>query len=367
MLASLPAAAFAAILSTSIALASEEAVRCRIEGCSSAFGAVSMSGLALMQQVQQQHQDHITKVVAKEVAVEGHYDKSAVSDEVVAKEVVAEGHYHNDKSAASDEAASTREQPVVPEAPLISESPPASVAKSASQSEPAHGPHIGRSMPSKDDKVALIQSISATSSTQSSRQLGMARLASNLHPPNHKRIRGRTAPLDEPGYQSVAALKSDDEMEMYVRRVIDAYDSKIIRQAGLMSIIPWFSGTKTVQSFEKLQETLLYAVLAKKPNPWLAYRNSDGTTGDNAELNSMGYVEVAATRNEREVTKFARRVCKDLGVDIVDDEGFQRMIKYYSGADHFHDFKQLKHTIVDAAKAPHSWASRKQQERSLDH
>merc|ERR1719446_1921998 len=110
---------------------------------------------------------------------------------------------------------------------------------------------------------------------------------------------------------------------MFIRRVIDAYDCRITNQTSFMGIVPWFSGTTAVQSFEKLQETLLYAVLSQGGHPWLVYKNTDGTTGKNAQLNFVGYVEVAATRKEGDMVDFARRVCDKLGVRVVEDGGFK--------------------------------------------
>lgn len=189
---------------------------------------------------------------------------------------------------------------------------------------------------------------------------GVARLAFKTAPKERTHLHGWTAPLDEAGYHAVAELKSDDDMEMFIRRVIDAYDCRIIDQGVFMSTVPWFSGTTKVQSFEKLQETLMYAVLvAQAGHPWLAYKNTDGTTGRNAELSLIGYVEVAATRKQTEMLSFARRVCEKLGVLIVDEVGFDAMVKSYNDAGNFQDFSKLEQAVSAAAdKAPHSWAKR---------
>lgn len=184
---------------------------------------------------------------------------------------------------------------------------------------------------------------------------GMARLAYKAAPRKHTQLRGWTAPLDEAGYEAVASLKSDDDMEMFVRRVIDAYDCKIVNQGSFMSVVPWFSGTTAVQSFEKLQETLLYAVLAQKGKPWLAYKNSDQTTGKNAELSFMGYVEVAATRQQEEMVSFARRVCEKLGVEVVEESGLKDMLRQHSDPDM--TYSKLEQEISNAAKKANSWAA----------
>lgn len=190
----------------------------------------------------------------------------------------------------------------------------------------------------------------------SSKHVGMARLAANAAP-RAQHLRGWTAPLDEPGYQAIVSLKSDDDMEMFIRRVIDAYDCKITNQGGFMGIVPWFSGLTASRTFVKLQETLLYAVLNPTKSPWLAYKNTDGTTGKTAELSFMGYVEVAATRKEEEMVAFARRVSDKVGVKVVNEDGFRSMVRWYSGADNFQDYGRLEQEVISAAKSPHSWAA----------
>merc|ERR1719498_428507 len=195
--------------------------------------------------------------------------------------------------------------------------------------------------------------------------LGMTRLAAKAAPRVHTPLRGWTAPLDEAGYKAVASLKSDDDMEMFMRRVIDAYDCKIINQGGFMSTVPWFSGMTAVQSFERLQETLLFAVLSRTCKPWLHYKNSDGANGSNAELSDMGYVEVAATRKQPEMVSFVRRLCDKLGVKILDEKAFESKVQSFTAAEQFQDFSMLEKDIAAAASANHSWAAWKNAKQPL--
>jgi hypothetical protein len=192
----------------------------------------------------------------------------------------------------------------------------------------------------------------------STKHVGMGRLLTKAPAQRAQHLRGWTAPLDEDGYKAIVSLKSDDDMDMFMRRVIDAYDCKILNQGGFMGVVPWFSGTTAAQTFVKLQETLMFAVLDTKHAPWLSYKNTDGTTGSGAELSFMGYVEVAALRKEEEMVKFARRVCDKVGVKVVKEDGFMAMVRWYSGADNFQDYGKLEEEIKSAARgAPHSWAA----------
>jgi hypothetical protein len=168
---------------------------------------------------------------------------------------------------------------------------------------------------------------------------------------------GKIARLDEVGYQAIVQAKSDDEMDIFMRRVIDAYDCEIIDDRALRGIVPWFSGTTAKQNFQKLEETLLYAVLSKSPKTWIHYRNSEGATGSSADLDFTGYVKILATQSPDEMAAFVRRVCKKLHVIITDETGFQGMLELYGGAEGFHDYEHLEQSLLSAARAPHSWAA----------
>lgn len=185
-------------------------------------------------------------------------------------------------------------------------------------------------------------------------------------PHRHQGI-GRTASLDEAGYKQVARLKDDEEMHQYILRVIAEYDCKVAFDGGLSGIVPWFSGTTEVQSFAKLQEVLLFAIIADPKHAWLQYRNTARVNGANAELSLQGYVQVAALKSTSEMKKFGKRMCESLGVNIVNEGGFEGMINYYSGAEHFQSYERLVSEIKSAAKAPRSWAQVAAPETSTKH
>lgn len=151
-------------------------------------------------------------------------------------------------------------------------------------------------------------------------------------------------------------MKDDLEMKEFILRVVDKYDCKVQEIGGLMGIVPWFSGTTSAQDITKLEDTLLFALLSNTNKPWLTYKNSDHITGETAQLGFVGYVQVAAMRNDMEMKKFARRVCKDMGVQIVDEGGFEGMVKYYSGTNNFQSYERLQSEIKSAANAPNAWA-----------
>merc|ERR1719265_1451896 len=63
---------------------------------------------------------------------------------------------------------------------------------------------------------------------------------------------GGHAELNEEGYQAVAAVKNDREMDSFVRRVIALRGYRVQDQGKLNGIVPFYSGSRDTQSFEKL-------------------------------------------------------------------------------------------------------------------
>jgi hypothetical protein len=171
---------------------------------------------------------------------------------------------------------------------------------------------------------------------------------------------GKRASLNEDGYKQVANIKDDKEMTEFIHRVVDKYDLKVQEEAGLQGLVPWFSGTTSVQNMEQLENTVLYAVLTSSKKPWIVYKNSEHVNGDTAELNSVGYVKIAAMKDDSQMQSFARRTCDKLGINIINKDGFAGMVRYYSGTDNFQSFDKLQNEIKSAAKAPNSWASPKE-------
>jgi len=233
----------------------------------------------------------------------------------------------------------------VPETILLQMSPAPSPAQSThSSSASGSSTKLSQSSPASGASTKLSQSSPASSPSASA------------FSQNDKHGMGKRATLDQAGYAQVANLKDDSEMKEFILRMVEKYDCKIEEVGGLMGIVPWFSGTTATQDIQKLEDTLLYAVLTFTAKPWLSYKNSDHITGDTAKLGFVGYVQVAAMRKDAEMKKFVRRVCKDMNVQIVDEGGFEGMVHFYSGTDNFQSFERLQTEIKSAANAPHSWA-----------
>lgn len=72
---------------------------------------------------------------------------------------------------------------------------------------------------------------------------------------------GSSSALDESGYKMVAALRSDDEMKIYIKRILAAEGRQMLTgsEAHLDAFIPDFSGTRGVADYASLWQGLLNA------------------------------------------------------------------------------------------------------------
>lgn len=77
---------------------------------------------------------------------------------------------------------------------------------------------------------------------------------------------GIAAPLTEVGYAAVAALRSNDEMRAFIRRVVAKLGGRVAQggEGGLGGFVPFFSGVSAVQSLAQMEAELRNA-------PWVTH------------------------------------------------------------------------------------------------
>jgi len=75
---------------------------------------------------------------------------------------------------------------------------------------------------------------------------------------------GERAEMNERGYRSVAALKDNSQMEIFIRRAIEFLGLQVQDEGGLMGFVPFYSGVKTAQNFERLMVELEHIAHAGK-------------------------------------------------------------------------------------------------------
>merc|ERR1719359_1488399 len=84
-----------------------------------------------------------------------------------------------------------------------------------------------------------------------------------------KSMSGKTAPLNERGYKGVAKLRSQKQMEIYVRRLVASQGLYVVDDGALKGMVPYYSGAKATQSFKALT-TEIEKAEKKKKHSWVS-------------------------------------------------------------------------------------------------
>lgn len=164
-----------------------------------------------------------------------------------------------------------------------------------------------------------------------------------------------TAALDESGFRKVAGMRSDSEMKTYVRRVAESCNMKITNDGGLNGLVGWLNGKDAEGSFGAIKKAMFKALLAASKDHWVDATPARGITGESAPLNVIGYVQVRGLRKPKQMIQFLRRMIKNMGVRITDQDGFKGFVHYYSEPDDSESFQRLM-TDIKKATFEHSWA-----------
>jgi hypothetical protein len=168
------------------------------------------------------------------------------------------------------------------------------------------------------------------------------------------------ASLDEEGFQRVAALDDEEEMKIFIRRVAESCSLKVVDEGGLNGAVAWFIGkkegeTENEASFDRLKTTLFTALLAASKDRWVTVKNMTKTDGSSTPLDVLGYVQVRSLRSADEMVKFVKRMVESMGVRIVDKDGFDGLMHFYSKPDDSESYHKLVSEVKRAAYE-HTWA-----------
>jgi len=173
--------------------------------------------------------------------------------------------------------------------------------------------------------LSIISSAAATRFTQDQASTGIVLLQTRvdveINSETHAVPRGvgSSVPTTEKGYQLVAELKDDNEMKAFVYRLVEKEARFVKDAAELSGMLPFYSGTQGVQSFESLKKEL-------RDVPWVV----DGE-GRNAALNEEGYQKVGKHKSRPHMMAFARRIL-DANFKKCSDEGaLIGLVPYYDG------------------------------------
>jgi len=147
-------------------------------------------------------------------------------------------------------------------------------------------------------------------------------------------ISGLNVPLDEDGYEAVASLHSDYEMEHFVWRVIDDMGDLVTHQAGLRGFVPYCSGHKAKLGYEAMLAQISNA--SKTPGSWVQEKSSIPQAASlqqlsEAPLDEWTYRAFVERGSDFEMEAFVRRVVASMGFQVTDDAGLHGFVPYYSG------------------------------------
>merc|ERR1719157_145364 len=96
-------------------------------------------------------------------------------------------------------------------------------------------------------------------------------------------VSAKDVPLNEDGYQRIAALKRNSEMEVFVQRVLESEGRSIRERSGLSGFVPYYSGNVSVRDLATMK-----AELRTPAHTWWV----DAGLGRRAPLTGAGFQSV---------------------------------------------------------------------------
>jgi len=166
-----------------------------------------------------------------------------------------------------------------------------------------------------------------------------------------------TEGFDDEGFKKVVEQKDENEIKVYIRRVVSTCSMKVIDEGGLNGLVGWFGDAEEegdTLHFSDLKKALFKALIGSSKDHWVAVKNVTGITSLTAPLDLVGYSQVRSLRSPKQMVKFVTRMVENMGVRITNMGGFSGMMKFYSEPDDMESFQKLMSEIKRAAYE-HSW------------
>jgi hypothetical protein len=178
-------------------------------------------------------------------------------------------------------------------------------------------------------------------------------------------ISGREAPLDEAGYQQIAALCCHHEMSLFIGREIQSQNFTVCDLSDLHGFVHWYDCTNDKYTFAKLKAEI--ASVPEKPCSWLGHADkcpvkgvncfdfppapavpSDSLPGDTAPMTEAGYAGVAKRCDHVEMEKYVRREIDNQTLSVCDEGGLQGFLHWFDCTDDDQSYQKLKEGIMMA-------------------
>eukprot|EP00928_Gymnodinium_smaydae_P046622 TRINITY_DN3106_c0_g1_i1.p1 TRINITY_DN3106_c0_g1~~TRINITY_DN3106_c0_g1_i1.p1 ORF type:complete len:516 (-),score=126.91 TRINITY_DN3106_c0_g1_i1:781-2328(-) len=164
---------------------------------------------------------------------------------------------------------------------------------------------------------------------------------------------GACAPLSETGYRQVVEVHSQPQMALFIRRVIARHGGSVACEDCLNGVVPWYSGEKSAQSYDALEQELSVATWV---NGFLLdadlARAGPKALAAMTKLDDNGYLMVAELAGADAMEIFVRRILGARGARIVDQGAMLRTVPNYKKV---LTTKSLKNLLLNLRRE--SWVS----------
>jgi len=178
-------------------------------------------------------------------------------------------------------------------------------------------------------------------------------------------ISGGEAPLDEAGYQQIAALCCHHEMSLFINRTIASQNFTVCDLSDLHGFVHWYDCTDDKYTFAELKAEL--ATVPEQPCSWLGHADkcpvkgancfdfppapavpADSLEGDTAPMTEAGYAGVAKRCDHVEMEKYVRREIDNRNLTVCDEGGLQGLLHWFDCTDDDQSYQKLKEGITMA-------------------
>lgn len=135
---------------------------------------------------------------------------------------------------------------------------------------------------------------------------------------------GKTAPLNNVGFEMLAAMQDRNQMRAFLRRVVNSLGLEIVNNNMVDNLAAELGGAKVSDRYHDLCE-LLRLPRFTKPGPEV--------DPEEVPMTEDGYARLASEKNNQKMEVFVQRVLASEGRSVLDDSGLQGFVPYYSGVE----------------------------------
>eukprot|EP00928_Gymnodinium_smaydae_P098826 TRINITY_DN9276_c0_g1_i1.p1 TRINITY_DN9276_c0_g1~~TRINITY_DN9276_c0_g1_i1.p1 ORF type:complete len:507 (-),score=94.48 TRINITY_DN9276_c0_g1_i1:130-1578(-) len=140
---------------------------------------------------------------------------------------------------------------------------------------------------------------------------------------------GACASIDRYGFRQVSLLRSDAQMEIFIRRLIAAHGGSLHSTDDLIGFVPFYSGGADGKSFDSLKQELRDAQWV---DSFAMTRGLSPQVSAGVSLDENGFASVAMLHSRDEMDLFIRRVAAARGEAITSESDLAEMAGRFAGS-----------------------------------